>query len=107
VVYTDALRSLGLEPTPYQIRVMASLILIFSFVVHSSFYKFGVRLQNTLGFLGLVNLCAVAVTGLLVQFGIVKLRNNKPLPTQNFERIWEGTRWEANAFVTALYSIIW
>jgi len=42
-----------------------------------------------------------------VQFGIVKLQNNKPLPTQNFERIWEGTRWEANAFVTALYSIIW
>jgi len=102
-----ALRSFGLEPTPFQIRVMATLVLFFSFVVHSCFYRFGVRLQNTLGMLGLINLFVVAATGILVQMGIVGLRNGKPLPKRNFEQMWEGTRWETNALVTALYSIIW
>lgn len=86
---------------------MASSILFFSFAVHSCFYNFGVRLQNTLGLLGFVNLVVVAVSGIFVQLGIIGLQNGKELPKDNFNNIWEGTRFEANAFVTALYSIIW
>jgi len=102
-----ALRACGLEPTPFQIRTIAAFSLFFTFVVHSCFYKFGVRLQNTLGVLGLLNLTVVATTGVLVQLEIMHLQNDKPLPRHNFEHMWEGTRWEANALVTALYSIIW
>ena len=86
---------------------MAALILFFSFFIHSFYYNFGVRLQNTLGLFGFVNLSVVALSGVLAQLGIVKLQDGKALPVHNFEHIWEGTRWEANALVTALYSIIW
>ena len=86
---------------------MSALILFFAFAVHSCFYNFGVRLQNTLGVLGLVNLAVVILSGILVQLGLLSLKNGVPLPKENFEHIWEGTRWEANSLVTALYGIIW
>jgi amino acid transporter len=86
---------------------LATLLLFFSFFVHSCFYNFGVRLQNVLGLLGFVNLVVVATSGILVHFGVIGLKNGKDIPKGNFERFWEGTRWEANPLVSALYSIIW
>ena len=81
-------------------------MLSFVCIIHGCFLKAGLRLQNALGTLGLLNLIAVAFSGLLARTGVIQLKGGRELPN-NFDGAWEGTRLEANAIVTGLTSIIW
>jgi hypothetical protein len=72
--------------------------------------KWGLRLQNTLALFKLAILSAIAIAGILSLCGVsafaVKKEYDQP---DNFtwNKFWEGTRTDANAFVSGLYNVIW
>lgn len=80
--------------------------MLFAFISHSSFLKWGLRIQNALGILGIFSLLVLTFSGLLAWLGILKLRGDRVLPS-NFDHPWAGSRYEANAFVTGMYSVLW
>lgn len=67
--------------------------------------KWGIRLQNALGVFKLVILALIVFSGFAALAGRVKV---DPKP-DNFARanVWDGTRSDANAFVSGLYNVIW
>jgi len=72
--------------------------------------KWGLRLQNSLGFLKLTVLGLISVSGLLCLsgFGSVHVREEYEQP-DNFRwtKLWEGSGTGLNAFTSGLYSVIW
>jgi hypothetical protein len=89
---------------------MAFLSLTFCLLIHGTLLKWGLRLQNALGFFKLVILFAIAVSGMLCLIGVpgFSVRDGYEVP-RNFEwsQIWEGSGKDANAYVTGLYNVIW
>lgn len=104
------IHSLSLTPSRYNTRFVAFLCLTFCFVIHGTALKWGLRIQNTLGFSKLVILFAIALSGLLCLAGVpgFTVREGYEVP-RNFEwaRMWEGSGTGANGFVTGLYNVIW
>uniref|UniRef100_A0A0W0F3G9 Putative APC amino acid permease n=1 Tax=Moniliophthora roreri TaxID=221103 RepID=A0A0W0F3G9_MONRR len=106
----NILHALAIEPTRFNTRFIAFLCLTFIIIIHGAFMKWGLRLQNTLGLFKLVILSAIALCGFLSLAGIpafaVKREYDQP---DNFRwgKFWEGTRTDANAFVSGLYNVIW
>src|ERR1700761_8043800 len=105
-IFQDLLRACDVEVTTFRTRLIAATMLSFVCIIHGGFLKAGLRLQNALGTLGLLNLIVVAFSGLLAKTGIIQLKGGRELP-HNFDGAWEGTRLEANAIVTGLMSIVW
>lgn len=72
--------------------------------------KWGLRLQNFLGFFKLFILLAIALSGILCLLDVpgFTVRDGYDIPN-NFEwhRFWEGSSRDANAFVSGLYNVIW
>jgi len=106
----DITHSLSLESSRYSTRLVAFLCLTFCLLVHGTSVKWGLRLQNTLGFSKLVILFAIAFSGLCCLAGVpgFSIRDGYEIP-RNFEwsTMWEGSGKGANAFVTGLYNVIW
>ncbi|KAG6827023.1 hypothetical protein H0H93_015923, partial [Arthromyces matolae] len=102
--------SLGGTPNQYNTRLVAFLCLTFCLLAHGTMHKFGLRLQNALGFSKLLILCAISISGIFCLIGVpgFAVREGYEKPT-NFEwsKMWEGSGTGANGFVTALYSVIW
>ena len=94
--------------TQLNARILGILSLTFVFILHSTKLTWGLRLQNTLGVMKLVLLLAVSLAGFLslIDFPGFRLADEKP---HNFDAdtFWKDTRLEGNAFVTALYNVIW
>ncbi|KAG6852924.1 hypothetical protein C0991_008131 [Blastosporella zonata] len=99
-----------MTPNRYNTRVVAFLCLTFCLLAHGTMHKYGLRLQNALGFSKLLILCAIALSGLLCLAGVpgFAVRDGYETP-RNFEwgTMWEGSGTGVNAFVTGLYSVIW
>lgn len=78
--------------------------------MHGVFLKWGLRLQNALGFFKLVVLCLIALTGVLHAFDVpgFQLQDGVDIP-RNFTRetFWEGSGTSINAFVTGMMNVIW
>lgn len=79
-------------------------------MIHGTALKWGLGLQNALGMLKLVVLTLVAGSGLLSLLGVpgFQVGDNYEKP-HNFEwdKFWEGSSTDANAFVAGLYAVIW
>lgn len=90
-------------------RLAGTLALTCAFLLHATKLSWGLRVQNTLGILMLAVLLGIAFSGLLSLADVRGFRLDDAHKTHNFDgaRIWEGTRLEANAFVTGLYNVIW
>ncbi|GLB39007.1 putative amino acid permease [Lyophyllum shimeji] len=102
--------SLSLTPSRYNTRFVAFLCLTFCLLAHGTMHKAGLRLQNTLGFFKLIILCAIAVSGMFCLIGVPGFEVKDGYEqARNFEwdKIWEGSVTDANAFVTGLYNVIW
>ncbi|KAG6846584.1 hypothetical protein H0H93_012995, partial [Arthromyces matolae] len=106
----NVVHSLGGTPNQYNTRLVAFLCLTFCLLAHGTMHKFGLRLQNALGFSKLLILCAISISGIFCLIGVpgFAVREGYEKPT-NFEwsKMWEGSGTGANGFVTALYSVIW
>ncbi|KAF5387547.1 hypothetical protein D9757_006562 [Collybiopsis confluens] len=104
------IHALGQEPSRYNTRFVAFLCLTFILLVHGSMVKWGLRLQNSLALFKLVILSAIAFSGVLSLAGIKGFRVRPDYETPNnfqWDKIWEGSRGDANAFVAGLYNVIW
>ncbi|KAF5340173.1 hypothetical protein D9758_014988 [Tetrapyrgos nigripes] len=102
------LHALALPPTRWLTRFVAFLCLTFILIIHGVFLKAGLKLQNTLGLLKLFILSAVALSGILCLLGVFEVKEGYEKPDNlRWGKMWEGSRLEANAFVTGLYNVIW
>ncbi|KIK58257.1 hypothetical protein GYMLUDRAFT_228179 [Collybiopsis luxurians FD-317 M1] len=104
------IHALGKEPSRYNTRFVAFLCLTFILLIHGSLVKWGLRLQNSLAMFKLVILSAIALSGLLSLAGVdgFAVRPGYEVPNNfQWDKMWEGSRSDANAFVTGLYNVIW
>lgn len=73
-----------------------------AFLIHGLALKWGLRLQNFLGFVKLAILLIIVIAGFAALGGAVKV--DKP---DNFTNAFEGTTGSSYGVVTALYNVIW
>jgi hypothetical protein len=78
--------------------------------MHGVFLKYGLKLQNALGFFKLFVLLFIAVSGLFSFTGvpgfIVRAGYDTP-HNYTWPSFWEGSNIGLNAFVTGMYNVIW
>lgn len=74
-----------------------------AFLIHGLALKWGLRLQNLLGFIKLAILLIIVIGGFVALGGHVKV---DPKP-DNFTNAFAGTTGSAYGVVTALYNVIW
>lgn len=101
---------MSFPPTRLNTRLVAFLCLTFIFLIHGTLFKWGLRLQNTLGVFKLIVLTLITLSGIFCLFGVpgFAVRDGYQQP-HNFEwsNFWEGSGTGANAFVSGLYNVIW
>ncbi|EPS98575.1 hypothetical protein FOMPIDRAFT_1037459 [Fomitopsis schrenkii] len=95
-------------PPPIATRLAGVACVTFAMIIHGTHPAWGVRLQNSLGVLKLIALCAIALSGLaaLARLPGFKLED----PPRNFEwsHMWEGSlKGGVSAFVTGLFTVVW
>ncbi|KAH7924904.1 APC amino acid permease [Leucogyrophana mollusca] len=104
------LHALSIPATPLNVRITGFLSLTFCLVIHGVFLKWGIRLQNALGFFKLIVLVLIAASGVLSLAGAPGFEIGAEYEApDNFRwgKFWEGTDLSANAFVTGMYNVIW
>ena len=106
----DTLHSLGIDPTPANIRTVAHLSLSFVTFIHGTNVNVGLRLQNILGVFKIVVLAAISLCGFLSLAGVrgFRVRDGYEKPTNfQWDHFWEGTVVDTKAYTTALYTVLW
>lgn len=73
-----------------------------AFLIHGFALKWGLRLQNFLGFVKLAILLIIVISGFAALGGALKVPN-----PHNFDNAFEGTTGSSYGVVTALYNVIW
>ncbi|TDL24533.1 amino acid transporter [Rickenella mellea] len=103
------MHAFSIEPNRVNTRLFGVFALTIGFLLHSLKLQWGLRLQNALGVFKLFVLLGIALCGLLCLAGIPGFNLDAERRPHNFdmERIWEGTRLDANSFVTGLFNVIW
>ncbi|KAH8923865.1 high affinity methionine permease [Atractiella rhizophila] len=97
------LHAADVEITQWNQRGVGLACISFALIVHSTRLEWGLRIQNLLGTFKIVILLLIAFAGFAALAGHVKV---DPKP-RNFHNAFDGTKSNANAFVTGLYSVIW
>ena len=106
----DVLRALGRPPTPSSARFCAFFCLSFVLITHTCFTKWGVRLQNSLGFLKIFILSAIALVGILTLMEVpgFKVRDQYEKPDNfRWKKLWEDSGTGLSSFVAGLYKVLW
>ena len=105
----DSANALSIPTTHLNARLIGLLSLAFVFMLHSTKLTWGLRLQNSLGVMKFILLLSIALAGFLSLFDIPGFQLSEGQKPHNFDTdtLWDGTRVEVNAFVTALYNVIW
>ena len=106
----DLLHSFSIEPTWLNTRLVAFASLTSICLVHGTYLKLGLRLQNTLGVVKLVVLALIPVSGLLYLAGAkgIEVRDEYEKPNNfTWDNFWEGSGTGLSAFVNGLYNVIW
>ncbi|KAJ7170582.1 high-affinity methionine permease, partial [Mycena crocata] len=96
------LNAAGTEVDRWNQRAIGVAVVTFALLVHGFAPKYGLWLQNVLGFFKIVVLLFIICTGFAALAGHVP--GGKP---HNFTNAFEGTKTDANLFVSALYNVIW
>jgi len=79
-------------------------VVTFALLVHGISPRWGLRLQNVLGFFKIGVLAFIICAGFAALAG--KVKAGAPNPS-NFTNAFAGTKSDANSFVQALYNVIW
>ena len=87
-------------------RIVGVFALTAALLLHGTQLKLGLRIQNILGAFILLVMLFIALTGVLVLIFPQLIPTGR---TDNllWSNLWTDSRFEANAFVTALYNVIW
>ncbi|KAG6899249.1 hypothetical protein C0993_011951, partial [Termitomyces sp. T159_Od127] len=97
-------------PNRWNTRLVAFFCLTFCLLAHGTMHKFGLFLQNALGFSKLLILFVISASGLLCLVGVpgFAIREGYEKPRNlGWNKMWEGSRTDVNSFVTGMYSVIW
>ncbi|KDQ60363.1 hypothetical protein JAAARDRAFT_152940 [Jaapia argillacea MUCL 33604] len=104
------INALGYPLNQWNARLIGIGCVTFSLIMHGVFMKWGLRLQNGLGFFNLFILLGIAFAGLFHWVGVpgFELQDGVEVPN-NFEwdMMWAGTTTDPNAIVTGLFSVTW
>lgn len=92
----------GHHPTAWQQRGLALAPLILCFGIVSINTKFAVRLNNFIGFVKVIFILFVAITGLVVLGGHTKVGNTHDI----FKDAWKGTTTDGNAISNAILKVV-
>ena len=106
----DLLHALYIEPTWLNTRLVAFTSLTSICLVHGTFLKLGLRLQNTLGAVKLLVLTLIPVFGFLYLAGVkgFQVRDEYEKPNNfTWDTFWEGSGTGLSAFANGLYNVIW
>jgi Amino acid permease len=106
----DLLHSLSIEPTWIDTRLVAFGCLTSICLIHGTFLKLGLRLQNTLGVFKLLVLGLIPLTGVLYLAGINGFQVGDEYEKPNnftWDTFWEGSGTGSSAFVNGLYNVLW
>ena len=93
----------GQEPTDLTTKLLAVGLLTAITVIHSCFYKTGILVQNALGWIKVVLIVVMMLTGLFVAL----LRRSTPASGLALEHLWDDTDWSWNNISTALFKIFY
>ena len=92
----------GHTPTAWQQRGLALAPLVICFGIVSINNKVAVRLNNFLGFVKVVFILFIAITGLVVLGGHTKVGNTHDV----FKNAWEGTTTDGNSISNAILKVV-
>ncbi|KZW03418.1 high-affinity methionine permease [Exidia glandulosa HHB12029] len=101
------LSAAGQEVTQWNQRAIGLGVITFALLVHSIVPKWGIRLQNALGVFKLVVLLFIIFSGFVALGGHIPHLPPGTEKPHNLRNAFAGTKTSANAFVTALYNVIW
>lgn len=96
------LRAAEIEPGRWNQRGIGLACLTGAFLIHATSVRWGLRLQNFIGYIKLAIVLLIVVTGWVALGG--HLRIEKP---NNFTNAFEGTTGSAYGIVTSLYNVIY
>lgn len=74
-----------------------------AFLIHGTALKWGLRLQNALGFIKLIIVFIIIICGFVALGGHLKIDNN----FNNFHNAFEGTTGSSYGVVMSIYNVIW
>ena len=94
------LRAANRDPTHWHLRLVGFACITFSLLLHGTALKWGLWLQNVLGFFKISVLIFVIITGLLALGGQMKVE--KP---HNFRNVFDGTTTSVSSFCLSLYNV--
>ena len=78
-----------------------------AFLTHAISVPFGLRLQNALGFFMLAVLLFIAFVGILCLLRVPGVIESDGAPNLTWDKMWEGSRYDANGLISGLYGVIW
>lgn len=90
------------NPGRWTRRLIGFACITFSFLLHGTALKWGLRLQNVLGILKILIVLIIIITGFVALGGHLKV----PKP-DNFDHAFAGTTANASSFCLSLYNVIW
>lgn len=99
----DMVNAFGGQMTQWNTRLIGFICVTGVTLLHAFQLKWGLRIQNALAIAKIGTMLFIILSGLLAFLGWI------PLVTipHNFDKFWEGTNWDPNTLVTALYNVIW
>ncbi|KZV99465.1 amino acid transporter, partial [Exidia glandulosa HHB12029] len=99
------LHALRIPVNQWNQRFVALLCLSIGATLHSTSVKWGLKVQNSFGMFKIAVLATIALAGLAVLGGLVKVEGDPA--RENFSHPFEGSRTSPNSLVTGLYRVIW
>ncbi|KAL7409119.1 high affinity methionine permease, partial [Mrakia frigida] len=98
------LNAAGVEVGRWNQRAIGVGVVTFALLVHGCSPRWGLRVQNVLGFFKIGVLAFIICAGFAALAG--KVKAGAPNPS-NFTNAFAGTKSDANSFVQAMYNVIW
>ncbi len=98
-----SLHALNIEPVRWNTRFVAFLCLSFCCLLHGTTFKWGLRLQNTLGLFKLFLLSSIGIAGLFCLVGVpgFRVRDGYEAPDNlRWDKLWQGSNSDANALIS-------
>jgi amino acid transporter len=87
------------------VRLVGALCLTFVLLLHGLHIPWGLRLQNTLGFLKLLILFVVVAAGIVALSGHLQPGVERPGNFDSWTKVWEGTQTGGSVVCACLYNV--
>ncbi|KZT28176.1 amino acid transporter [Neolentinus lepideus HHB14362 ss-1] len=104
------LHAFGVVPGTWNVRLVGIACITFCLIMHGVFMKWGVRMQDAVGFFKVFILLAIIVSGIFHLFGVpgFELEDGVEVPHNlEWDSMWQGTTQDVNSLVTGMFNVAW